>query len=356
MAKLLSHHDRLHVHAILGLAALAHFFLRFVGLFVFLRDTFTTGAFSAASLMVHVLLHATSFQFDLPRNRQWSKPMIWREFRIHNAIFAYRHLVGSALGIWCADWWWRNPVTISSLLVKVAILWLTCKAADIATAKVGSRELRTTNAMPYPPDTPGERILMAKHFYAKSQFAAASLAVFGCPVLSFASILAIEIASFMMTLVRKGIVSSTVYHLVYSAALFIMFPAMVVTLHFMGEDCAMATFRAMCATAIAVRVRMKMRWSRYLTWALSVVGGALLAEALAMVGSVQLVAWVGASWSAGDTLMQLKADAKNGNYLEESAESAGRPKEETEEVSSANSAEENKPSSGLSRRGPQGGS
>eukprot|EP00971_Amphidinium_carterae_P124580 2467961-Amphidinium_carterae.1 len=95
-----------------------------------------------------------------------------KEFRVHNALFAYRHLVppackrratwnvdklrvGCALGIWCADWWWRHPMTISSLLVKVAVVLGTSKAADITTAQIGSRELRTTNAMPYPEKVPG---------------------------------------------------------------------------------------------------------------------------------------------------------------------------------------------------------
>ena len=34
------------------------------------------------------------FQFSLPERRMTQKPMIWREFRVHNAIFAYR--------TWCA--------------------------------------------------------------------------------------------------------------------------------------------------------------------------------------------------------------------------------------------------------------
>lgn len=285
MAKLLSHHDRYHSHAILGLLALLHFAYRFYTVLIEQRESFSPGFWSAATLLVHVFLHVLSFQFELPRNRIWTKPMIWREFRVHNAIFAYRHLV---------------------VLVLVA-----CKAADVTTEMIGSTEMRTTNAMPYPKSTPRPVEEMVKTFYAKSQFAATSIAAFGTPSLSFCSVLAIELASLLMTLVRKGLIEARTYHIVYATSLFAMFPCIVATLHCGDAAMEMAAFRGLMVCAVAVDLRLKHRIDKYVAWGLSIVGGHFLAEILGMVGCYKLlIAWPGMAWSAAGTVQCLLTDVQ----------------------------------------------
>ena len=101
-------HDRFHLHAFLGMIALLHFAYRF-GTMIFRRvDNFAPTMASAICLSVHFLLHATSFQFGLPARRTVSKPMIWPEFHVQNAIFAYRHLLCCVIGIWFPDFWYRS--------------------------------------------------------------------------------------------------------------------------------------------------------------------------------------------------------------------------------------------------------
>lgn len=326
MARLLSDHDKFHAHAILGLASLIHFAFRFFYLFAFGKDSFSADAASAVTLGIHVVLHATSFQFDLPRNRLWTKPMIWREFRVHNAIFAYRHLVSAALGIWLPEWWWRTP-SMSSTAVKVVLVLGACWAADVATDKLGNNEKRTTNAMPYPTKTAANVEQTAKWFYAKSQFAATALAAFGTPVLTFGSILAIEIASLLMTLVRKGIIESHHYHAVYAGALFIMFPAMVVTLHSSDEAATLATFRALGACFIGCELRMNHGWSKYWSWAIAIVGGTVVTSAVSQVVDVRWPAWVGMAWSAVDTLLIFQR-ARNNERLYGGKQDAADVKEQ----------------------------
>mmetsp|Transcript_75890 Transcript_75890/g.214609 ORF Transcript_75890/g.214609 Transcript_75890/m.214609 type:complete len:341 (+) Transcript_75890:66-1088(+) len=328
MAKLLSHHDRLHAHALLGATALLHFLFRIARLLAHCEDTLAPGAWSAALLAVHALLHATSFQFEVPRNRIYTAPMIWREFRAHNAIFAYRNLLGAVLGIWFPDWWWRSPISISSMAAKIALTLATCKAADVVTASIGDTEKRTTNAMPYPASMKPHQVQATKHYYAKAQFAAASLAVLGIPALAFASVLAIEVASFLMTLVRKGIIQRRTYHIVYAASLFIMLPAMVVSLHGMGGDVAMATFRAMIVTAFAVTLRMEQRMPKYSTWAASIVLGVLCAEVIAAHLNLHLVAWAGILWSSGDTVRVFVSGRAK---VEQTREPAGKKVGEAQE-------------------------
>eukprot|EP00434_Breviolum_minutum_P044550 symbB.v1.2.039800.t1/scaffold6792.1/size15526/3 len=309
MAKLLSHHDRYHSHAILGLLALLHFAYRFYQILIEGRETFSTSYWSAASLLIHVFLHVLSFQFELPRNRIWTKPMIWREFRVHNAIFAYRHLVGSALGILAPQWWWQQP-TLSSLVAKVVLVLASAKAADFTTEMIGSKETRTTNAMPYPKATPPEVEEVAKRFYAKSQFAATSIAAFGTPSLSFCSVLAIELASLLMTLVRKGLIEGRTYHIVYASSLFIMFPCIGATLHCGDAVMEMAAFRGLVVCALAVDLRLTRRLDKYMVWGVAIVAGHLLAELLANVAYYKLLfAWPGMVWSAVDTLARMLPDS-----------------------------------------------
>eukprot|EP00444_Apocalathium_aciculiferum_P048800 CAMPEP_0183505984 /NCGR_PEP_ID=MMETSP0371-20130417/7085_1 /TAXON_ID=268820 /ORGANISM="Peridinium aciculiferum, Strain PAER-2" /LENGTH=332 /DNA_ID=CAMNT_0025701819 /DNA_START=63 /DNA_END=1063 /DNA_ORIENTATION=+ len=201
--------------------------------------------------------------------------------------------------------------------VKLAVVLGACKAADMATERFGDKEVRTTNAMPYPPSTPLRVESFAKHFYAKSQFAATSLAVFGCPVLAFGSVLAIEAASILMTLVRKGLIEAHTYHVVYGLSLFAMFPAIVVSIHFLDASAQIGALRALAATAFAVTLRMPdlqlplvkrlCGSSKYMAWALAILLAPIM-DALQLVFSDQLVlliAYLGMLSSAGDTVMKL---------------------------------------------------
>lgn len=297
-------------------------------LFIYRQESFEPRLASGVALLFHVLLHITSFQFELPRNRIWTKPMIWKEFRVHNAIFAYRHLACTALGIWAPNWWWRNP-GVTSVIAKMALACCVCKAADVATERLGSLEKRTTNAMPYPKQTGTSVEQVAKWFYAKSQFAATSLAVFGTPSLAFCSILAIEVASFLMTLVRKGLIQDRTYHIIYAAALFVMFPSIVCVLHGGDRTAEMATFRALIATCVAVELRMSYRCSKYLTWILAIFAGGIWAEVLAYYVGIKVIAWPGmmsSVWNTLNVFLRAKQSEDNGKGKGDATEAAGAGK------------------------------
>uniref|UniRef100_A0A7S1AEP9 Uncharacterized protein n=1 Tax=Noctiluca scintillans TaxID=2966 RepID=A0A7S1AEP9_NOCSC len=300
MAKLFSHHDTFHVHAVLGVVALLHILYRFLCMLACGKDTFAPSLTSVALLGVHFLLHASSFQFVLPRHRMRSKPMIWPEFRMHSACFAYRNLTGALLAIFFPLWWWRGPLTVSSMVVRLALALTTCSAADLVTSKVGSRDARTTNAMPYPPNTPPHIQDTVKKFYAKCQFAATSLALFACPVVSFGPVFAIEIAPLLMTLVRKGIVGARCYHVVYSLSLILMFPLMLAST--LQPELAMGTFRAGVATTVAVRCRMKLRLSKATSWCAAVVGAFFLPDVLLKISCLYVWLLAGTVWSVIDSV------------------------------------------------------
>jgi len=165
--------------------------------------------------------------------------------------------------------------------------------------------------MPYPKKTEENIEQVAKWFYAKCQFAASSVAAFGTPSLTFCCILAIEVASFLMTLVRKGMIEAETYHKVYAMALFLMFPALVCTLHSGDELTMMAAFRSMVTCFISCELRMSFRVSKYITWFAAVIGALLFAEAIAKLIDVRWVAWPAMLWSIADTLIIFFKARKN---------------------------------------------
>jgi hypothetical protein len=81
MAHLLTHHDKYHVHALLGLAALLHFLLRYTMLFA-CGDAFANDrmfCFNVLSVLLHSALPLSALPLPIPQARNFSAPMIWQE-------------------------------------------------------------------------------------------------------------------------------------------------------------------------------------------------------------------------------------------------------------------------------------
>lgn len=279
MARLLTHHDKFHVHAFLGVIALLHFAFRYAYIYVAGTDSFW--AYSSLSTVilvgVHFLLHASSFQFILPP-RNWKKPMVWDEFRIHNAIFAGRNLIGTLLCALVPDWWHHWQINTGVFFVKVALILCTCAAADWATAKCGSKTHRTTNAMPYPPNTSAAVEAGAKMFYARAQFGAAVGSIFAPPSVSFVCVLAIEGASLLMTLVRKGRIESRHYHALYTLSLVLPYTALARIVLSDLDAHAMWALAAISAWLVACCLRFHTGMSKYYIWPIALCGGSLFAH------------------------------------------------------------------------------
>lgn len=236
MARLFSKHDRFHIHKSLGAFVVLHFAYRFVLI------ALTGKAFDeppVLCLTAHVLLHASSFFFALPQRRNPKAPMIWPAYRTHNAIFAIRNLLGM----------FPQP----RILFVCFFMFL----ADLGTHFHKSDE--TTRAMPYF----GEgKMRVLKSFYMQCQFHATLLSVTD-PTLSFFCVFPIEIASFGMTLARKGIVTSFQWHLIYALALWSVYVLMLV-----NPTTSLAV--AGILGGIAKEVRQHFRVNKYVLWTITV--------------------------------------------------------------------------------------
>lgn len=180
------------------------------------------GIFAAACLLPHALLSLSSLIFrTVPQERVVGQPMIWKEYRVHNIVFGVRSVVASFLA-WLSYYAGHAPpIRRLAVVGSCAAVLLANWAADQGTARLRVNNLESTTAtMPYWEGCSVETQRRFKRFYAYCQFMAtlACVAV-GNPAWGLAVLLAIQLASLLMTLVRKGIISARAYHIGYTISL-----------------------------------------------------------------------------------------------------------------------------------------
>ena len=179
MEDLFTPQDTGNIHKTLGGVALGHYIWRFGSFVVNGSMGFEGGASPAFWIVLHALLSGTSLIFIIPTVRSNKSPMIWPEFRVHSILFAFRSLV--AMSLVCAGF--STPAT------------------------------RVATVM-------GTLALAVNMYYSVSQVFA-TLIVLLQPDLSrlFLVLFPIQIAAFLMTLVRKGMLSPAGWHSLYSLSL-----------------------------------------------------------------------------------------------------------------------------------------
>jgi hypothetical protein len=217
MARLVTKHDPYHIHKCLGVFVLLHYVYR-----IFLVCT-TGDAFppshsrttQSAGVLMHGLLSWSSLLLPLPVRRNFASPMIWPEFRLHSILFATRHVVCTLLTLHHA---WPSNLYLNMML-KMSIVSVVMKVASYITEQHGCRINRTTNSMPYPSIVTPSQQSQIKMYYARAQFGATAQAVCQDATICFMPLIAIQMAPLLMTLVRKGKVTTNTYHFGYAVAL-----------------------------------------------------------------------------------------------------------------------------------------
>jgi hypothetical protein len=205
MGRLVTREDPAHVHKALGACALAHFAYRFGSLAV--RGTMGLDGtpVDVALVACHATLSLSSLVFRLPARRHERMPMIYPEFRAHSVLFALRSVACCVLAMLGVGVWARAAVCVATML-----------AADAATAR--HAEGTTMRAMPFDAGVTAERRAVVTLYHSLSQANATALMVLDADA-AFAPLLAIQLAAFLMTLVRKGFISTTTWHGAYTATL-----------------------------------------------------------------------------------------------------------------------------------------
>lgn len=266
MAYLITHNDPFHAHSICGVLVLLQFLIRWFWIIVFgsaWRD-FETTNIRIATLLIHFMTPLLSFQLHLPLRRNMSAPMICPEFRYHSFIFSMRH-ISSCIGAFIFK-------PYQTRLFQFIISQATMTCATAVTSILGDNQKRTTNAMPYPESLSKNAISDIKNFYTYAQMFATAMSISGNADLAYMPLLAIQIAPFLMTLVRKQLISTTTYHIIYSYSLAAPVFGMIVISFYSVQGLQASYFSLICGL-VARHMRVKHGFNKHITWFISPVTG-----------------------------------------------------------------------------------
>jgi cytochrome b involved in lipid metabolism len=271
------------VHKYLGIYVLGHFLYRYAKALSAKDPTALLGTATPVPIMLcfllpHAMLSLSSFLFHVPAERVVGKPMIWKEYRGHNIVFAFRSIVCVILASVGLAFGHIRGVRQVTMIASLATVLLTARIADEASARwrVNSQE-STTATMPYWDGCTAERQRQFKTFYAISQYGAtlACLATSN-PFWPFMVLLPIQLVSFQMTLVRKGFMSVKFFHYMYSASLVLGF--LISLKHYAVTD--MVQIPLSFGVAIALFWLRTLGVNKYLLWssvgAVRIVAGDLI--------------------------------------------------------------------------------
>ena len=202
--------DVMHIHKIMGFGCLAHYGVRF-----YWKFKYGSMFFNAYDLtpLIHLGLSLSSFLFKVPTLRLTSKAIIWKELQLHNIIFTSRSVMMMYHSMLFKE--------VNSLyyFVRLGIIGLHHYLADVVSDKYQNNNKTTTRDIPHNLDN--KIIINAnKKFYAISQIVATSTLLLSAnPDNGFVIMFPIQFSTFLMTLVRKGMISNNYWHILYSLSL-----------------------------------------------------------------------------------------------------------------------------------------
>jgi len=161
---------------------------------------------------IHGVLSISSLIFHIPNIRNPIKPMIYPEFRLHSIIFALRSVIV------CYQYYYNL-----SYIYPIITCYLTMISADLVSRQFNHEEKngKTMRNMPFDNSlVPLETQKEITKMHSIMQIGATTY-MLGDIQSAFSPLLAIQLAAFLMTLVRKSIISTTTWHTIYSLTLWL---------------------------------------------------------------------------------------------------------------------------------------
>lgn len=203
--KLFTKEDPNHLHKILGVICLANYAYRYYLLFT----TRTMGLQSPAAYYlvgIHGLLSCSSLIFHIPNKRIKGAPMIYPEYRLHSIVFGLRSVACYYLTIH------QFPKTYH-MGVCFGTMWL----ADVITRTFPS-DTTTMRQMPFDDSISAADRTKIAEMQSLHQMAA-TIYMLGNEDACFSPMFAIQFAALLMTLVRKSIITTNSWHILYNISL-----------------------------------------------------------------------------------------------------------------------------------------
>jgi hypothetical protein len=228
---LFTNHDRFHLHKVLGFGCLFNFFLRIYWLVAF--GSMYIYADSPISLLIpvaHLTLSLSSLIFHVPQTRLNSKIIIWKELQLHNMVFTSRSATIMLYSILCSRMNANNASAASAYYLyqfgKFALVIAHHLLADYITAKYNTNDKTTTRDINWENISERTKAVM-KQYYAICQILAINALILtdnepygsGAVESAFLVMFPIQLSTFLMTLVRKSIISNISWHIFYGLSL-----------------------------------------------------------------------------------------------------------------------------------------
>lgn len=208
--KLFTLEDKYNIHKSLGLLCLLNFMYRYY-LLIFCSNM-KFDKLSHIGIINIILLHSTlslsSFIFKVPYKRHNNLPLIYKEFRAHSIIFAFRSII-------CFYLIYLGYHRIYNIL----IINLTMVLADIV-SKIYKIDSTTMRKMPFGKNISDKTKSIITKIHSAQQFGATSYMMINMES-SFSPLMAIQLSAFLMTLVRKSILKENDWHRIYLLSLLI---------------------------------------------------------------------------------------------------------------------------------------
>lgn len=197
--QLVTKDDPFHIHKTLGLLCLTSYAIRFSQFGPKESDMAfgTYPMYTIPTLILHMLLNLSSFEFKIPPKRISSGYRIWPEYRIHSLVFLMRSLVSMGLT------WYESIYNLApDYRWNLAIVLATMGAADYGSHISGHHSgfARQLDAQP-----------AVKYFFSMMQFGATTISLHGIRRFSlhFIFCMIIQCNAFLMTIRRKNLASHT---------------------------------------------------------------------------------------------------------------------------------------------------
>ena len=224
---LFTNHDKYHIHKILGFTCLFNYFLHIYWLIVY-GSMFIYADYksSLAIPITHLTLSLSSLIFHVPQVRLNSKIIIWKELQLHNIIFTSRSciiMIYSLIFI-------KNDINPEQYylyhLGKFIIIIMHHILADYITLKYSVNDKTTTRDINWE-NIPDNIKKIIKRYYSICQILAINALILtdndnsgsGIIESAFLIMFPIQLSTFLMTLVRKSIISNISWHIFYSLSL-----------------------------------------------------------------------------------------------------------------------------------------
>lgn len=219
-------HDKYHLHKSIGFLCLFHYFIRIYWLMIYgTMFLHYNSVYTFITPIIHLILSMSSFIFHVPKTRFDSKIIIWKELQLHNIVFTSRSSI--LILYWIifniTD---KNKYYNLHILSRLLIIIIHHYIADKITNKYSINYKTTTR------DINWENIPDNVKKYIKKYYAICQILALNALLLSecdktgkvfiesaFLIMFPIQLSAFLMTLVRKNIISNIYWHIFYSMSL-----------------------------------------------------------------------------------------------------------------------------------------